>query len=260
MKRIFSLMLVCILLAGCASVPKETEPNPKAAVPETTQAAADPALAALTAYERVMERFYNEHCGPGEEQLAIVDGIFGSIEENSFAICDVDGDGSDDLILLFSTAPTAGMCAWVVGYDAQADEVYQKTAVFPSVNFYPNGLLEAFRGHNQGLAGEALWPYALMKYDPINRTYKVIAQVDAWDSSLSQTDFEGKPFPSDADTDGTGIVYLISEPTIDGTFTTDTVSRSVYEAWRSAILGTTDPLQPEYLNTTLDNIRAISPE
>lgn len=264
MKQFFILFLaIAVLMAGCMSARQESStvsPEPRAAetVPETT-AGKDPTLAALAAYEHILEDFYTNHKSPDGQELWMEDNTFGTIDENSFAVSDVDGDGMEELVIVFGTAPMAGMCEWVYGYDADSDSVYQELAVFPNVQYYTNGLLEAGWSHNQGLAGDALWPYSLMAYDSATRTYQVIAQVDAWDSNLRDTDYDGVPFPRELDTDNTGAVYMITTQTEAGLWETDTVSRSVYEAWRAGILGDAAPIKPEYLNTTLDNIHTVNP-
>ena len=42
-------------------------------------------------------------------------------------------------------------------------------------------------------------------------TYEFTANVDAWDKTLSETDYEGNTYPEDVDKEGAGIVYLITE-------------------------------------------------
>lgn len=264
MKRYFIFLLTAaVLMAGCMSAPKTdstVSPELRTAepIPETTEGK-DPTLAALAAYEHILEDFYNNHMSPDGQELWMEDNTFGTIDENHFAISDVDGDGSEELVIVFGTAPMAGMCEWVYGYDADSDAVYQELSVFPNVQYFTNGLLEAGWSHNQGLAGEALWPYSIMAYDSAARTYQVIAQVDAWDSNLRDTDYDGNPFPKELDTDNTGVLYLITTQTEAGLWETDSVSRSVYEAWRAGILGDATTITLEYLNTTLDNIHTVNP-
>lgn len=261
MKRISLLLLSAVLLlTGCmTAAPENTEALAPKAAEVTTEPKKDPTLAMLAAYEHILEQFYNDHNAPDGEQLFLDEPAFGYLNENTFAIADVDSDGIDELILTFSTAPIAGMCTWVCGYDAETDTAYVELSVFPDTTFYTGGLLEAGWSHNQGLAGELLWPYTLLRYDPALREYQVYAQVDAWDRNLAEIGFDGVPFPEDADPEGTGAVYLITTQNADGQWDTDTVSRPVYDAWRSAILGDAKPIALEYLNTTPDNIHAVSP-
>lgn len=259
MKR-FSLLLLAafFVLTGCMSrLPEPAEAAaPRAA--ETSEPEKDPTLAMLAAYEHVLEQFYNDHIAPDGQQLWLDEPVFGLLTENVFAIADVDGDGIEELVLSYSTAPMAGMCAWICGYDAQEDSTYVELSIFPAVNFFTGGLLEAEWSHNQGLAGEVLWPYSILRYSPEARAFQVFAHVDAWDRNM-QDNVDGKPFPVEADPEGTGAVYLITTETSDGLWETDTVSRAVYEAWHTAIQDDAKPIELEYLNTTLDNIHAVCP-
>lgn len=263
MKRLsLFLMAAALLLTGCMAAPQESAEAPAPRIAETTVPAEteqDPTLAMLAAYERVLEQFYTDHITPDGQELWLDEPNFGYIQENTFAIADVDSDGIEELILTFSTAPMAGMCTWVIGYDAQTDSIYVELSIFPAVDFYTGGLLEAGWSHNQGLAGDILWPYSVLHYRPEERSYQVTAHVDAWDKNLCDTASDGKPFPDEVDTDNIGAVYLITTETPDGLWETDTVSRAVYEAWHAAIRGDAKPIELEYLNTTLDNIHAVSP-
>ena len=63
------------------------------------------------------------------------------------------------------------------------------------MNFYNNGSLEVMWSHNQGSAGDALWPYTLYKYNKESDSYDVIAQVDAWDKSFYEKCYIAEIFP-----------------------------------------------------------------
>lgn len=266
MKRLIVCLLAAfMLLTGCspASAPQSdatTQSSDTAVGTTATETTVDTTLDALTAYEKVLLDFYEKHLSPDGQELVIDNEIFGHIEENSFAVADVDGDGNEELVLIFSTAPMAGMCLWVCGYNGKTDSVYQELSIFPNVTFYTDGLIEAGWSHNQGMAGDVLWPYTLMKYDPDARSYLTLAQVDAWDKDLRDTDYDGNPFPDDVDTDGIGAVYLITEIIDKIPSMPKSLSRTDYEVWRSGIMGSAAPMELEYLATTLDNIHAVSPE
>ncbi len=127
-----------------------------------------------------------------------------------FAICDVNGDGRDELITQTNAAPMAGQAEAV--YDEDGNTLLSE---YPLVTYYDNGYLTAGWSHNHGMAGNTLWPYTLLKYDGDAGKYVKIAAVDGWDKSLRDTylsyDETMIPFPEDVDKDGDGFVYYIIE-------------------------------------------------
>lgn len=132
--------------------------------------------------------------------------------DNSYAITDMDGDGYEELVIIYSTASMAGMFETVYGYNPETDTLTQEFMGFPSVTFYDNGMIKEDASHNQSY-GE-LWPFGLYQYDAASDSYSQVGYVDTWDVSINDTsyDYESKtelPFPTDKDTDGDGILYNI---------------------------------------------------
>lgn len=132
---------------------------------------------------------------------------FGEIEDNEFAVCDVDGDGIKELIIIWSTAPTAGMIGYVVQYMPEEKSFKTEICEYPGFRFFPNGLLTVDLSHNHGM-GE-LWPYAIFKYNENKNEYEIVGQVEGWCKEIADKDYNGNPYPDAVDTDGIGQVYSI---------------------------------------------------
>lgn len=258
-KAVFSLLAAAVLLTSCAqkeaTVPvlepvEATQPVVEAAVTETTvpaPAAVEPDAGRL-AYQTILENFAAGHTLP-DWDVEWMDG-FGDIENNEFALADVDGDGQEELILRYTTAPMAGMFEVVYGLDG--GNPIQKLSVFPATTYYTGGLVEAGWSHNQGLAGE-FWPYTLMGYNPSAREYEVIAHVDAWDGTIHPTDYEGNPYPKELDSDGYGTLFLVTQGE-----ETETMAKSAYDRWHEALFGSAAPIPLEFRKLTAQNIAAIT--
>ena len=187
MKKILSLilsMVLCVALTACNSnqavnAAANGEPSPLPALPTTApvtatakpvepEQPADPVDGTYPAYAAALETLLQRHMLPdgtdaGEQ--------FGDIAENQFAVYDVDHDGKDELILLYSTTATAGMAGYIFAYDNESGLLQTELQEFPSLTFYENGVVEAGWSHNQGLAGDTFWPYNLYQYNPDSDQY-----------------------------------------------------------------------------------------
>ena len=75
-----------------------------------------------------------------------------AMAENQFAVCDVDGDGREELVIQYLTANmVAGMRALIYDTDENGGLRLQFSE-FPNLTFYDNGAIQAGWSHNQGLA------------------------------------------------------------------------------------------------------------
>ncbi len=177
------------------------------------------------------------------------------MEQNKFAIFDVDNDGKEELIILYRTAEcAAGMTGGVFAYDAGSSELRPELLEFPALTFYDNGIIKALWSHNQGRGGN-FWPYNLYKYDGDSDTYELVGMVDAWDKSL-EAGIEGDPFPDNIDESGTGFVYYIHSVAQDEGFKdVDPVDASVYKEWLNVHLGDATEIKVKYLDLSEQNIR-----
>lgn len=269
MKKILSLilsMVLCVALTACNSnqavnATANSEPSPLPALsasptaptsqPAAPDQTADSVDGTYPAYAAALETLLQRHMLPdgtdtGEQ--------FGDIAENQFAVYDVDHDGKDELILLYSTTATAGMAGYIFAYDNESGLLQTELQEFPSLTFYENGVVEAGWSHNQGLAGD-FWPYSLYQYDANSDRYTPVGMVDAWDKGFSETDYQNRPFPSDIDKSGTGVVYYIME---DGQYdTTNPVDASAYNAWVNAHIGGASEIQIQYMTLTEENISQV---
>ena len=207
---------------------------------------------ARSAYHSVLYDIYFNHLFPDEKSYGFLAGA--DISENEFAIYDVDQDGSQELLIAYTTTDEAGKTAFIYDFVSALDMVREEFIEYPMLTFYDNGYIEAGLSHNQGLGGESFWPYTLYQYDSESDTYVAASHVDAWDRSVSGTDAEGNEFPEEIDVSGAGTVYYI---TPDGEDTGEPVDQAEYDAWVDSWKDGAQELEIPWLKLTDGNINRV---
>lgn len=127
-----------------------------------------------------------------------------------FSICDIDADGKDELYICHIATYNAGMFSVI--YEYKDGKLHRELLADTLLRFYDNGVMIQKAMHNHGMAaGEDsdFWPYTLFQHDKETDTYVAVANVEAWDKSYIETDWEGNAFPDEADADGDGRVYYV---------------------------------------------------
>lgn len=253
--------LLCLALSACGTAGAETKtPSSPAAAAEAAPGPAsweeecteEEAFSARAAYSATLEILLNTGVLPDGTGL----GTFyppawdkSAMAKNQFAVCDVDRDGREELILLYNTSTMADMRGYVLAWDAEAEELRTQLHDFPDFTFYESGAAEAGWSHNQGKGGR-FWPYNLYRYDAYTDSYVEVGAVDAWDKSLG---LQG--YPDALDTSGSGFVYYICT---NGSFSwDDPLDESVYLAWRYPYVQNSAELEINYLPLTEENIRSL---
>ena len=205
-------------------------------------------------YQSVLNGIYYDHVNPDGSECYFDD--FSDMSENEFAIYDVDADGKDELIINYASACIAGMAEYIYNYDEEKDSVDLELQEYPLITYYSNGMITAGLSHNQGMAGDKLWPYSLYRYNCETDTYDIIATVDAWDKSLFPTDFESNPFPENVDTNNDGVVYYIMK---DGNYEyTNPISKEEYDTWYQSEMGDAKETVVPFQKMTEENIVQVS--
>lgn len=217
-----------------------TTPAPAEIIPQT--------------FKSVLEGIYYDYTFP---EIGTIDSEYCyDMEENEFAIYDVDRDGKDELIFLYTSSASASMFGTIYGFDDNG-EIIMELEEFPAFTFYENGIIEVGLSHNQGLAGD-FWPYTMYKYDSESNLYYKVGFVDAWDKSYTDVDFyrDNAPYPEDIDTSGTGFVYYIY-PTDNDTMDILPVDVTEYNSWHDSFVEGTPEIEMPFLNMTEENIQSI---
>lgn len=169
-----------------------------------------------------------------------------------FALCDVDGDGKEELVLTYDPGVVSGMVGYVIGYDGESRTARIQVAEFPAFEFLANGNLKAPDSHNQ-TDGEA-WPYSLYRYLPESDSYEWVGHIHTADRKYMGAHPE--EYPAWADVSGTGTVYYIGEGE-DGQWGSVPVDEAVYLAWLAANQGDCAELDVSYLPLTEEAIRSL---
>ena len=241
--------IMLLAAAGCQNGSGETAAEPASTEEPSAEVPADQSeynAKAEAAYKAVVEKLVNDKVFPNGEDTGFADdSSFGDMGENRYAIADVDSDGKDELIISFTTAPVAGEVEQVYGYNDADGTLKLKLNEFPQVTYYTNGIAEVGWSHNQGWAGDRLWPYSLFFYNADKDEYEMRYSVDAWDKALADKDADGNPYPADIDKENAGYVVILTEGT-----ETRYISASEYETWRSDTLGGAQKIEVEYKPVT----------
>lgn len=179
----------------------------------------------------------------------------GTIEDEQFALFDVDGDGQEELLVSVSNTNTAGMCEIIYGYNPQTDGVRVEAQNYVAVTHYP-GILKADASHNQGYAGDILWPYTLQFYQEAKDTYEDAFYVDAWCKAITDYDpYAEMPYPEDIDTEQDGYVYLVTENEQK-----QILNRTDYQKWEAELFAQKEPLTIPWQKMTTANICLLNPD
>ena len=205
----------------------------------------------IQAYWTVLTDIYHYQIFPGGRELGY-DGW--PMSDNRFALGDIDGDGSEELIVVYSTTYTAGQAYIIYDYDASTGGVREQFIEYPGVVHFDNGILKVDASHNHTLS-EKIWPYTLYKYNAESDSYDVIAQVEAWDKEIRDTDYEGNAFPDDVDADGDQTVYYIMET--DEYAQRTPVDGKEYDQWYESYRNGAGTVTIPYLALTEENIALL---
>lgn len=235
---------------------EDTEPKPEEAEsesdtnpeekPENT-AESERALAQTQyAYAEVLSEIRGGFVLP--DGIELDSSEYSLIEENEFAIADVDGDGHEELIIYHTTSPaTAGLTACILEYYPETGRMEEILWEYPALTFYENGILQAEASHNQSPGN--MWPYTVYQYDEASDTYAMAYEVWSWEKAMI---FEN--FPDDIDIDGDGLIYQLLD---HKTGITSTLDNSDFENWYQKTFGEAVPLEIPFKSLSYDNISSL---
>lgn len=255
-KAAFLMALLAVFLSACApkavqqtSQPPETTAQTE---PVQTESAAGAEISWDTpehaAFQKALIQTHDELYLPNLDRIELWE-PGGTIEDEKFAIFDVDGDGQDELLVAISNTYMAGMCEVIYGYDAGTGGVRLEAQNFLAVVHYP-GMLRVNASHNHGYAGDVMWPYTVLVYNAEEDTYQEVYRVDAWKKEITDYDrVREMPYPEEIDTEHDGFVYLITE---NGE--RKILNRHDFEAWEAALFAGKEPLTIPWQKMTAENI------
>lgn len=149
-------------------------------------------------YKDAMVKLVEEHILPNGEVVYDAEGTV-----NYYTVTDVDGDGSEELLIKFSGQMYA---LFIFEYRVETGEWHEDMTSANAV-FYDNGVVYSKLSHNHGRSSslDDFWPYTIDKYDEASDSYVTVEVVDAWEKNhYSGPDPE---FPDALDLDGDGVLY-----------------------------------------------------
>ncbi len=255
MKKHFLYMTMILVLMGmltACSTGGQTTKETEAAQTETegeTEIVYDESLR-YKAYQEVLSTFRSEGALPNGYFIELDEG--NDINSNVFAVFDIDKDGRDELMIRYTSGSMASMTEVIYDYSFSQEMLYQQFQDFPNLTYFKNGVIEAGISHNQGLAGD-FWPYAYYIYNPDRDVFVREGFADALDAALISSSSD-VVFPEQADEDGDGVVYLITNSEMDK----EPMDGSAYEAWRRELVGDGSTIVPAYISLTEENIAAVT--
>lgn len=198
-----------------------------------------------------------------EIDTSSLEGGFGEMRDNTFAVTDIDGDGREELIISYANASMAGMFEVIYAYDPQRGQMRQEFLNFPSVIYYDNGVIIAEASHNHSRGD--FWPIDLYRYQAERDSYEWIGHVDTWDRKLSEEFYgeESKSFPEELDVDGDGILYNIQMKSLaDITYNYEDYryNKADYEAWYQEIMAGAKEIMIDRQPVEYDSFADFTPD
>ncbi len=242
--------------ASSSAASSETTVAPTTA--STTSAV--PAVAAPTSYDQgLYNSYYSALIGVVEDRetpwfmedqdrIELADDGTYAIDNSSFAVCDIDMDGTDELLLYWENGADVENTLIVMEFDTSTGDWHREITCPLGSTFYDNGVVIEPLSHNQGL-GETVWPYYISEYDSSSGIFEHTGYIDSMEESVC--DRAGVEFPSSYDTDGRGIVYMVEYSGYSGAYE---YSQSSYDSFVSSLTGGASRLLVETHSLSWENM------
>ena len=131
---------------------------------------------------------------------------YDNIEDNDFAIVDINQDGINELVVSFTNTAVANMYTGIWAFDSNSKSVIEYANIGATCEYFSNGIIKVLSSHNQSY-GETIWPYDLVKYDENSKEYVFFAGASCVDSRL---DTSGKFYSTEKDLDNDGVIYYFT--------------------------------------------------
>lgn len=253
-KRVWASVLMATMVLGfcaCGKQKGEVTPAPGAEPTATATPTAEPTIAPLA--EKDIVAIYQETLKCLLEEHIELDGYkyedeeWESLGQIEFAVCDVDVDGEQELIIRHADTYMAGQYTAVYRYDAERGELVSEGGGTASCRFYSNGTMQDDLSHNQGYSRH-FWPFIVYEYDSGTKGYEKINLVDAWELEYMKEAGLEEEYPAEADKEGAGFVYYFWEDK------TTKMSQTEYDAWYDGIFGGAKEIEVNYQPLTAANV------
>lgn len=253
-RKIFLVLLLTLALlfmAACTSASPEpqTEPEPQAEPEPQTEPVPQPEPDPLEAYNAAAEAAFRVALQtyvdlgtlPGDEEGVPYSEYADGDWSDRYAILDVDGDGRDELVWRVAQTIMACVQENIYAYDEETGELSQEMGACPVCQYYRDGqAVTSGWSHATGMEGPDFWPFNVYVYNAETDAYEFIGYcAQASLEAMKQMGWEER-FPAEADLDGDGIVYEISNET---TGNLDWVDEDGYRFWFENIFGTQGPME-----------------
>jgi len=196
--------------------------------------------------------------GDNQEEIIMDVMEYTKVSNNRFAITDVDCDGTDELIIEWTSTAGLAQFTGVIEYDVNTGE-WKSEGRFTAFNtkFYDNGVLINPHYRNMDY-GEVTWPYSIHMYDHENDKYSLDPVGDVVCFDREYLKYREEYIPSKKAKrmiKKDGVVYLISYPGYDPQ---KYYSKNEYNAFWQKLVGNAKQIKVKYYALTKKNINKIA--
>ena len=241
MKKLVPALCLALLLTACATPQAGESPTPTPAIDTMEDWRRG-------TYRAAMEGFLLRQEFPDGTPMELKGDGGERLEENRFAVLDIDGDGGEKLLVLITTPCVAGKLGLIYRLDPDTGGVQEVLRAFSALTVYTNGAIREDWTDAPAGDGDGPWPYTLYRWDAEGGRYENRGTADCLDKTLRP-----ESFPEELDEDGDGRVYYLTflgEDPVDG---------AEYARWRQETLGEGEPLELELQPWTQETVEANAP-
>lgn len=204
----------------------------------------------LDEYQFALQQISFEHVYPDGTDCGF-DSSFGFIEDNSFAIQDIDNDGIEELIIEFSTCCMAAMRETIYKYDFNTDTLKVIFDGYPLVTIYSNGVIANGWSHGTGFEDEDNWPYSLYVLNTQTGIYDIKFNVEIWVKSIVDN-IDPEKFPKDIEGE---LCYIVRDSNNENK---RVMSSAEYEKWSADFFYDGSIININYKSLNEQNIKAVA--
>lgn len=123
---------------------------------------------------------------------------------NTFALTDLNQDGINEIIVLFSNASISSRHIEIWTYDPINDKLMSNGVMGYDNEFFSNGIIKSKASQSQPW-GKTIWPYGL--YMNVNGHYEMVYDVTCADIEMDKF---GDKYSKSKDADNDGVIYFVN--------------------------------------------------